>query len=296
MFCPKSSAERSPMRHGCGAIPLAQEGAVAGLSLKLLTFLLITFQDCIMIPLHRFGGSDLRRFVRLPIGLHVFSFLVLFAFAGAPSMLRAQTVSHPVSEISPTIRHYSYTYILSPTTKKDLEYIVVQASNGDIKTVFNACDVCYPAHKGYSQSGTEVRCNNCGNRFPIDGLGIKNTSGTCNPGYLPHTIEGDQVVIKVSDLIVGAYYFLTRTYTGIDEPVRSAAMELTSREHRRLTVSLPAEGRRTFRIFSMNGELRKVAADASRIVEFDLSSLPSGAYILAMEERGRSAAKTFLLY
>ena len=54
----------------------------------------------------------------------------------------AQTVSHPTVEITTAAKHYTYVHMLSATEKKDIEYIIVRASDGEIKTVFNACDVC----------------------------------------------------------------------------------------------------------------------------------------------------------
>jgi hypothetical protein len=210
------------------------------------------------------------------------------------SALCAQTVSHPVSEITSTARHYAYVYRLSSTQQKQLEYIIVRASNGDIKTVFNACDVCYPYDKGYSQSGTVLRCNNCGNRFPIDGLGNQST-GTCNPGYLPHTIVGDQVVIQVADLVTGAYYFPAEAVTGIDAPAQAHGMTLTIIGRRTLALSFPADARRTFRIYDINGRLRGSFANASSGVRYDLTGYSAGAYLLAVEESGSLTTNRFLV-
>ncbi|MFA6233891.1 MAG: DUF2318 domain-containing protein [Bacteroidota bacterium] len=208
----------------------------------------------------------------------------------------AQTVSHPVSEMTSAARHYSYTYMLSATEKKELEYIIVKASNGDIKTVFNACDVCYSAHKGYSQSGTELRCNNCGNRFAIDALGGTSTGGTCNPGYLPHTIQGDNVVINVADLVVGEYFFLTQTVTGIEADVTVPGITLATQGRQMLTVTLPGEGHRTFHIFTLNGQLRRSFTNSSRIVQISIAEFTPGAYVLVTEEARKLTNNVFLVY
>lgn len=234
------------------------------------------------------------------------SFRMLFHASWLPLLLigltclaheaKAQSVSHPVSEITETAKHYSYTYMLSATLKKDLEYIIVKASNGDVKTVFNACDVCYPAHKGYSQSGTELRCNNCGNRFAIDGLGGSNTGGTCNPGYLPHTIQGDQLVINVSDLIVGEYFFLSQTVTGVvDIAARPEVLRMTQ-DKQNLTLTLPGEGLRTFHVYTLNGQLRRSFSNSSRIVQVAINDVTPGAYMLVIEESRTLTTKMFLVY
>ena len=88
------------------------------------------------------------------------------------------------------------------------EFFVVRASDGSVKSAFNACDVCYRAKKGYRQEGGDMICNNCGNHYAIDGIGTKNLKGGgCWPGYLPSTVEGDYLVIKKSDLAAGSYRF-----------------------------------------------------------------------------------------
>lgn len=221
--------------------------------------------------------------------------LVLLGVLFCPPLSTAQTVSHPVSELSSTVKYYAYRHVLNATQYKDIEYIIVKASNGDVKTVFNACDVCYASYKGYSQAGTQVRCNNCGNRFPIDGLGNQNTGGTCNPGYLPHVIQGDQVVLAVSDLVKGAYFFATRTKTGIDDVVENPGLMLaTGRQY--LTVSLPGDGRRTFQVFSLGGLHLQTLTASSRTVLIDISHLAAGPYVLAVQEGRTMTAKPFLVY
>jgi uncharacterized membrane protein len=86
-------------------------------------------------------------------------------------------------------------------------FFVVESKEGDIKTAFDACDVCYKSRKGYSQKGDDMVCNNCGNYYPISGIGTANLRGGCWPGYLPHKVEGDYVVISKTDLEAGAYRF-----------------------------------------------------------------------------------------
>ena len=89
-----------------------------------------------------------------------------------------------------------------------IRYFAVKANDRTIKTGFDECDVCYRAGKGYRQEGEFMVCNNCGNRYPISGLGTENKNpGGCWPGYLPNYIEGDKIIIKQSDLIGGKWRF-----------------------------------------------------------------------------------------
>jgi len=108
-------------------------------------------------------------------------------------------VKIPLSEIPNKASFYEY---------EGIEYFTVKTNDGTIKTAFDACDVCYNAGRGYSQEGNDMVCNNCGNHYPINGLGTRNLrGGGCWPGYLPSKIQGDYLVIKKSDLEEGRYRF-----------------------------------------------------------------------------------------
>jgi len=89
---------------------------------------------------------------------------------------------------------------------KEIAFFAVKASDGSIRTAFDACDACYRSKKGYEQQGDKMNCNNCNQKFAISRLG-PNASGGCNPGYLPHQLNGGTVLIKASDLKDGARYF-----------------------------------------------------------------------------------------
>lgn len=61
-----------------------------------------------------------------------------------------------------------------------MEVIAVKDSKGNIRTAFNTCQVCYDSGRGYyEQSGSNLVCQNCGNRFSMDQVEIE--SGGCNP-------------------------------------------------------------------------------------------------------------------
>ncbi|MBN2331206.1 MAG: DUF2318 domain-containing protein [Candidatus Aenigmarchaeota archaeon] len=131
-----------------------------------------------------------------------------FGILGTPTVTGAGVntegvVSIPMSDISETARFYEYDY--GGTT---IRFFAVKASDGSVKTGFDACDVCYGSGKGYRQEGGYMVCNNCGNRYPINGLGTENKNpGGCWPGYLPSLVEGDGLVVKKSDLANGAWRF-----------------------------------------------------------------------------------------
>lgn len=89
----------------------------------------------------------------------------------------------------------------------DIQYIIVKAEDGSIRTAMNACDVCYQNHKGYRQVGNELVCNNCGKSFSINQIGTENRGRGCWPSYLPSKIEGDFLVISKADLKKKSYMF-----------------------------------------------------------------------------------------
>ncbi len=105
-------------------------------------------------------------------------------------------VSIPLSNITDNAKWYEYDF-----GSNKIKFFAVKASDGTIKTAFDACDVCYTEKKGYRQEEDYMVCNNCGNRYPIDGLGTENKQpGGCWPGYLANTIEEDNILVKKSDL------------------------------------------------------------------------------------------------
>jgi len=109
------------------------------------------------------------------------------------------TITIPLSEISEKAKFYEY---------DGIRYFVIRADNNDIKTAFDACDVCYYSDKGYRQEGNYMICNNCGNKYPISGLGTENIrGGGCWPGYHASSIDGENLIIKISDLEKGRYRF-----------------------------------------------------------------------------------------
>ncbi len=89
---------------------------------------------------------------------------------------------------------------------KEIAFFAVKASDGSVRTAFDACDSCYRSKKGYEQQGDKMNCNNCNQKFAINRLG-PNASGGCNPGYLPLQLNGSTISIKASDLKDGARYF-----------------------------------------------------------------------------------------
>jgi hypothetical protein len=92
------------------------------------------------------------------------------------------------------------------TQTKEIDFFVVRSSDGIIRAAIDSCDVCYAARKGYRQEGDDMVCNNCNQRFPT--VRVNEVRGGCNPSPLTRTLEGEEVIIRGSDIIAdGDRYF-----------------------------------------------------------------------------------------
>jgi uncharacterized membrane protein len=87
----------------------------------------------------------------------------------------------------------------------NIKYFVLKSSDGIIRAAFDACDVCWPAGKGYYQEGDYMVCRNCGRRFAS--VLVNEVKGGCNPAPLNRKIENGKVVIEIKDILDGRQFF-----------------------------------------------------------------------------------------
>ncbi|HSK78640.1 MAG TPA: Fe-S-containing protein [Thermoanaerobaculia bacterium] len=73
---------------------------------------------------------------------------------------------------------------------------------GEIATAFDACEIC--GARGYYQDGPNVTCLHCGSAIYPPSIGQE---GGCNPIPLPSIVEGDRLVLRMTDLKAGAGAF-----------------------------------------------------------------------------------------
>jgi uncharacterized membrane protein len=113
------------------------------------------------------------------------------------------TITIPLSELSSTAQFFE-----EEIDGVKIKFFAIKDENGEVKTAFDACDVCFNSRKGYTQDGDYMVCNNCGNRYHVSGLGTENKfRGGCWPSYLPSEQKDDELIIKISDLAEGKYKF-----------------------------------------------------------------------------------------
>jgi uncharacterized membrane protein len=99
-------------------------------------------------------------------------------------------------------RHYEYETDEGITIK----YFIIKSSDGVIRAAFDACDVCWPAAKGYYQDGDFMVCRNCGRRFAS--VLVNEVKGGCNPAPLRRQVLDGKLIIKIEDILEeGRQYF-----------------------------------------------------------------------------------------
>jgi len=106
-----------------------------------------------------------------------------------------------LSDLTGTAKFFDYKL----ADNKPVRFFVIKSSDGVYRAALDACDTCYHAKKGYHQEGDDMICNNCGLHFHSSK--INEVHGGCNPIGLPRTIEGNQLVIKASELETRGGYF-----------------------------------------------------------------------------------------
>ena len=111
-------------------------------------------------------------------------------------------ISIPVSSITNTVQKFEF-----DADGTIVRYFAVRGGDGEIKTAFDACDVC-GGSKGYVQQGGDIACVNCGRVFDINGLGTQNKGYGCWPSFLSHVEQGGNVMISKSELAAGKHRFV----------------------------------------------------------------------------------------
>jgi uncharacterized membrane protein len=150
----------------------------------------------------------------MAIGLAVVAVLIAVAvafYAAQPNMqptnamisanAGASQISYPISMFNDGAAHH-FEHKVDGLT---IRYFILKSSDGAIRAAFDACDVCWPAGKGYFQDGDDMVCRNCGRRFAS--ILVNEVKGGCNPAPLIRNVQGDQLVIRVEDILQGRSYF-----------------------------------------------------------------------------------------
>ena len=110
-------------------------------------------------------------------------------------------IVHPVSMFEDGMAHH-FEYKTGDLT---IRYFIIKSSDGVVRAAFDACDVCWPAGKGYYQEGDYMVCRNCGRRFAS--VQVNEVQGGCNPAPLNRVVQGDKLILKAEDIVQSKTYF-----------------------------------------------------------------------------------------
>jgi uncharacterized membrane protein len=102
------------------------------------------------------------------------------------------------SEVSQNVKFYPY-----KVDNVKMEVLAVKSKDGVIRTALNTCESCYNSGRGYyKQQGDLLVCQNCGNSFSLDKVGMQQDG--CNPVPIPSQYKTD-----TEDSIIVSKTFLT---------------------------------------------------------------------------------------
>ena len=123
------------------------------------------------------------------------------ATASAPAASNSTFVSFPASMFDDgKARHFEHV-----DGTRTIKYFILKSSDGIIRAAFDACDVCWPAGRGYYQEGDHMVCRNCGRRFAS--VLVNEVKGGCNPAPLTRSAENGKLIIQIKDIQEGRRYF-----------------------------------------------------------------------------------------
>ncbi len=77
---------------------------------------------------------------------------------------------------------------------RKLRFILARGSDGKVRSVMDACQQCYPFHKGFTATRGELVCRLCGNRYPVNHMLAGKAS--CVPVALPSREAGGKISIR----------------------------------------------------------------------------------------------------
>lgn len=107
----------------------------------------------------------------------------------------------PVSQINDGKAHH---FEVKAADGTKVIFFTLKSKDGVIRAAVDACDVCFRSGKGYVQDGDFMVCQNCGQRFASHLINV--IKGGCNPAPLNRVIEGEKLVVAMSDINANSWY------------------------------------------------------------------------------------------
>ena len=104
---------------------------------------------------------------------------------------------------------HAHFYRQTTTNGKQIQFFVINGTDGKIRAAFDACELCYKEHRGFRQAGSVMVCNYCRRTSSVMQIGSTPVRADCNPVPIESAVEGEHTLLKAASLQNGAKYFQT---------------------------------------------------------------------------------------
>ena len=107
----------------------------------------------------------------------------------------AQTVEIPIASIAPGEARF---FVYHAHDGGETKLIVARDDQGRVQAVLDACERCYPYHRGYSADRNGLTCNYCATHYKIGDMA--HGMAGCEPVKIPFRTVGQTILIERAEL------------------------------------------------------------------------------------------------
>lgn len=197
----------------------------------------------------------------------------------------SQVIKHPVGDDYSSAVFFTHRMNFNDQWMKELRYFIVQGTD-KIMVSLDACDFCYVANKGYSQSDSAMRCNSCGNGYLIDSLGTQ-IGDACAPVKLIYTIDENFIYLDVAELESKEKYFPT-IFVSVNDNLNAKPDVQILNNSNEIAIGWVDSAMRDVQLLSIDGKLLISQTIENDYALMDISEINSGVYFLMFTESGNS--------
>lgn len=102
-------------------------------------------------------------------------------------------ITLPVSKIDDGNAHF---YNTTLPDGDPVYFFAVKSPDGNLRAAANGCQVCGGALQGFRQEGDFMKCNTCGNEYPLDKIATE--KGGCNPAPINPDLQVKDGNVSIS--------------------------------------------------------------------------------------------------
>jgi uncharacterized membrane protein len=112
------------------------------------------------------------------------------------------TLSIPAAEIPVGAAKF---YCVRDRAGALIRFVLARSSDGQVRSVFDACSQCYRFRKGYTVAGDYLICRLCGNRYRLHDM--QKGMASCVPVGINANLNGGKIEVRVAELEKGRLLF-----------------------------------------------------------------------------------------